>query len=309
MEKKSIEVSAMKRQRSVKTLLLSIFCTLLLVTVLCFAVCGGYTLYTSKRDLMRNNQAALDLYLNNLIHAIVDLQKFNEDVYAGNMDFLSMSLENVSPASAQGMQYTMNLQKLIQSRVGEFNGVLLFNTNQTGNYYWFGEDFLGGLVSSETAQIMRDIRSLWSSEQAPATQYWVSYIDGDTTLLMNAFQRRNLYICAMIDIGAYAQRYTDGTQANSVELAFITRDEILTNAGRAEEYGIGIEQMLSAVDEPVINQSRNILQTRFDGTYGIGICGMISLSGVWDHVRIYVVILTASLLIICALFFSMYYLL
>lgn len=299
----------MKRQRSAKTFLLFIFCVQLVATIVCFVVCGGYTLYTSQRDLMRNNQAALDIYLNSLVKCVEDLQEFNENIFAANADFLSMSLDNYSSSSVQGVQHMYNLQRLIQSQVDQFSGVLLFSTAQEETYYWFGDTFLGGIVDPKNRQIMQDIRTLWSGEHPPALQNWISYQDGDTTLLINAFKRRNLYICAMVDVGGYAQRYTDEMRQNDIELAFITRNDILTNTDHVQAYDIGIEDILDAVDGPVFNDHRNILQTRFDENVGIGLCGMISLAGVWSHLQVYVIMLVVSLVIICALFISMYQLL
>src|SRR5699024_8448803 len=103
-----------------------------------------------------------------------------------------------------------------------------------------------GLVDSKNRQIMQDVQALWSGEHEPALQNWISYQDGETTLLINAFKRRNLYICAMVDVGGYARRYTDEMRQNDIELAFITRNEILTNTDHAQAYGIGIQDMLDA---------------------------------------------------------------
>lgn len=296
----------MKRQKSVKMLLISIFCILLAVTVLCIAACGGYTLYTSEQELMRYNQAALDIYLNNLTHSMEDLQKFNEDIFANSLEFMALSLEDTSITTEQRMHFELNLRRLIQNRTGEISGILLFNATEKDNYYCFGDDFLGGMVNPATIQKMKEIRALWLSENAPVMQSWVSYSDGESTLLMNAFRRKDLYICAMVDVDAYALHYSEQMQLSEIEFALVTRDRILTNALRAKERGILLEDMLAAVEKPVFDARANILQTRFDAFTGVGLCGMISLSGVWAHLRVSVMMLTASLLILCVLFVGMY---
>lgn len=296
----------MKRKKSVKTLLISIFCILLTVTVLCFTVCSGYTLYTSGQELMRYNQAALDIHLNNLIHSMEDLQKFNEDIFASSLEFLALSQEDISITTAQRMQFELNLRRMIQNRTGEISGITLFSANQEESYYYFGEDFLGGQVNSQTIKKMKDIRALWTSQDAPPLQCWVSYSDGESTLLMNTFKRKNLYICAMVDVGAYARNYSDETQLSAIEFAFVTREHILTNTASAEKRGVLLEDMLAAAEKPVFDGRANILQTRFDEIAGVGICGMISLSGIWAHLRVYVLMLAASLLVICLLFIGMY---
>lgn len=296
----------MKRQKSVKTLLISIFCILLAVTMLCFAVCGGYTLYTSEQELMRYNRAALEIYLNNLIHSMEDLQKFNEDIFASSLEFMALSQEDPSITTTQRMQFELNLRRLIQNRTGDISGITLFSANQDDSYYCFGEDFLGGLVTAGNIKKMKDIRALWLSEDAPAMQCWVSYTDGESTLLMNTFKRKNLYICAMVDVDAYAQNYSEKAQLSTIEFAFITRDRILTNTENVEESGIALEEMLAAAEKPVFDNRANVLQTRFDEITGVGLCGIISLAGVWAHLRAAVIMLAGSLLVICALFIGMY---
>lgn len=299
----------MARKKSVKTLLVTIFCILLAVTVLCLVVCGGYTLYASEQELMRYNQAAMDIYLSNLTHTMEDLQKFNEDVYANDMDFMALSLKSGASSTALRMQFEQNLRRLIQNRTGPICGITVFSAEQQKNYYWFGDDFLGGAVNQTTIQQMKDVRTLWLSAEAPPTQRWVTGAAGDSLLLMNTFRQRDLYICAMVDLDAYARRYSAQTQLGTIEFAFLTRERILTNADAAGARGITLTQMLSATGQPLFSGPATILQTRFDDDNGIGICGMISLAGVWEHLRIYAVMLLVSLLVICALFVGMYYLL
>ena len=77
----------MKRQYSGKKLVIVIFFVMLTVAVLCLTVCGGYALYNSMQDMMTYNRVALDLYLNDLVHVMGDMQNFNEDVFANDLDF------------------------------------------------------------------------------------------------------------------------------------------------------------------------------------------------------------------------------
>ena len=184
----------MKRQYSGKKLVIVIFFVMLTVAVLCLTVCGGYALYNSMQDMMTYNRVALDLYLNDLVHVMGDMQNFNEDVFANDLDFTALSRENRFVSAAQRMQVEFNLRHIIQSRTQEITGILLFDTKQNTNYYWFGSDFLGGRVNTKTIEEMRAIRSLWLSDGAPATQRWVSYSDESCTLLMNAFRKRDLYL-------------------------------------------------------------------------------------------------------------------
>lgn len=299
----------MKHQKSVKALLLSIFCTLLAVTVFCFAVCGGYTIYTSVQELLRYNRASLDVYLNDLTYTMRELEKFNQDVYSNNLDFRALSLENPTLVGAHQIESEMNLQRLIRSRVGENTGILLFNDRQDELFFSIGEDFLGGVVTPGVSQEMQNIRTHWLSDDPPVTQCWVSYINGDTTLLMNTFKQRGVYICSMVDISAFAQRYTEAAQMDTIDISFLTREEILTNAQAVQQHSVSIEDMLSAVEDPSWHSYSCVLQTRLDNKTGVGICGIISLGGVWNHLRVYVILLTAAFLVICALFALMYHLL
>lgn len=299
----------MKRQRSGKKLVLVIFFVMLAVAVLCLTVCGGYAIYSSLQDMMTYNQAALDLYLNDLVHVMEDLQKFNEDLFANDLDFAALSLENRFVPAAQRMQVEFNLRRMIQNRTQGIAGIMLFEAKQERqamHYYWFGTNFMGGRVNAQTIGKMREIRSLWLSEEPPEEQRWVSYSDESCTLLMNAFRQRSLYLCGMVDVQAYAEMEY---RLEDIEFAFFTRDQILTNASYAEENNILPEDMFSAIDGTLFQNRAVIAQSRFNEEMGIGLCGMISLAGVWKHLRIYVIMLGASLILTCGLFVSMYHLL
>lgn len=299
----------MKRQRSGKKLVITIFFVMLAVAVLCLTVCGGYAIYSSMQDMMTYNQAALDLYLNDLVHAMEDLQSFNEDIFANDLDFAALSLENRFVSPAQRMQVEFSLRRMIQNRTQGIAGIMLFEAKpkeQGMNYYWFGTNFMGGRVNAQTAEKMHTIRSLWLSEEAPEAQRWVSYSDESCTLLMNVFRQRDLYLCVMVDVQAYA---ATENRLEDIEFAFITRNRILTNAADAKENGVVLEDMLSAVGGTLFKNRKVIVQSRFSEEMGVGLCGMISMASVWQHLRVYVIMLAASLLFTCGLFMSMYHLL
>lgn len=299
----------MRRQKSVKRLLLSIFLLMLAVTMLCLAVCGGYALYASEQDLMFYNQATLDLCLNDLAHSMKDLQSFNEDIFANDLDYLALSMEGLYTSPNQRMQLEANLHRLIRSRTQDISGMMLFSARSRKSYYWFGDDFLGGMVNGRNTQKMREIRALWLSEDAPDLQQWVSYCDGESTLMMNVSCKRDLYFCTMVDIGAYAARYHIQTRMDAIEFAFLTRESVMTNQSYVQEHDITLEDMLAAEKETFYKNNANVLQTRFDEDLGVGLCGIISLSGVWSHLRLYAMLLAGAMLVIVLLFISIYHML
>lgn len=299
----------MKHQKSVKDLLLSIFCALLVVTVLCLVACGGYTLYTSEQELLRHNQASLTVYLNELTYTLRELEKFNQDVYTNNPDFMTLSLEQPELVGAEQIESEMNLQRLIRNQVGENTGILLFGNDQEKMFFALGEDFLGGAVTPSTKQTMQRVRATWLSDESPALQCWVTYQDDGTTLLMNAFSYRGIYICSMVDVDAFAARYSENTELSDIEFAFVSQEAILTNRQAAQKYNISLQNIQEAENTPIWHSYSCVLQTGMDDATGVGICGIISLAGVWNHLRVYVILLAIALLIICILFGGMYHLL
>ena len=304
----------MKRQKSVRTILLSIFCTLLVVTVLCFAVCGGYSLYTSEQELLRHNQASLDVYLKDLSYTMQELEKFNQDITANNLDFVTLSLDYPELVGAHQIESRMNVQRLIRNRVGENTGILLFSDKDEDVFFANGTHFMdeffpSGAVSPEGIEEMQRIRSLWLSETPPPTQCWVSYVTDDTTLLMNAYAYQGVYLCALVDVDAFSRFYTENNELTAIEYAFLTQERVLTNTDFTESRGITVEEMLRAVETPVWHSATCLLQTAVNDTHGVGICGIISLGGIWNHLRVYVILLGGTFLIICLLFVSIYHLL
>ena len=59
----------MKRQFSGQQLIVYLFASMLIITLICLMVCGGYALSTTRDALLFSNETAMDVYFSDLTHA------------------------------------------------------------------------------------------------------------------------------------------------------------------------------------------------------------------------------------------------
>lgn len=297
----------MEQARSGKKLLLRIFCIMLIVTLLCLLICGQYAIYTATSELEYCNEAALELYFDGLSHTMNDLKNFNEDMYASDYNFTTLAMNRSSLTISENLHYQWNLRRLIQNRTSSITGIFIFSQESDIYYYSLGSSFLGDTITPATIRTMQQIRDYWISRGSGELQIWTPFEAQGHSLLMNTIRRKDLYICSMVDLNAYSNAYSGFDSTGHIEYTFYTKDALLTNRDYVEANNIRFEDITSATEQKTYSSfGSHILQSRFDPEIGIGLCGIISMTGLWGNLKILVIILGAVLIIICLLFLLMY---
>lgn len=295
----------MKRMRSVKRSMIRYFLILLLITLLCLIVYGFYSIWMYEQQLIFSNQAALDVYSNNLFYVLEDMMSFNQSVYSSDTDFMLLSGKADSLLDKEKIIPEYNLRKLIQNRVPQSGAIFIFNTSRSEFYYCFGSDFLGGSLTAPIMDFMNQIRQQWLDAPQSDLMRWKAYSSDNGVLLMNAYQLKDLYVCSILDLNAFISRHTKGI--DSIEYSFFTRDRILTNVDYVNQEGITLEMMQSADSNLMKNfYVGNIVQSDYDPAFGIGLSGIMSLQGIWSYSRISVILFIVALITICTLFITIY---
>jgi len=297
----------MKQARSGKKLLLRIFCIMLFVTLLCLLICGQYAIYTTTSELEYCNEAALELYFDGLNHTMNDLKDFNEDVYTSDYDFTTLAMHRNTLTISETLRCQWNLRRLIQNRNSDITGIFIFSPDEDVYYYGFGSSFLGGTITRDTVSTMQQIKDFWVSRSSAEMQIWTPFEVQGHSLLMNTICRRDLYICSMVDLNAYSNAYSGFDSTGHIEYTFYTKDALLTNREYVEANNIRFEDITTATEKKNYSSfGSHILQSRFNPELGIGLCGIISMTGLWGNLKILVIILGSVLVAICLLFFLMY---
>lgn len=297
----------MEQARSGKKLLLRIFCIMLIVTLLCLLICGQYAIYTATSELEYCNEAALELYFDGLSHTMNDLKNFNEDMYASDYNFTTLAMNRSSLTISENLHYQWNLRRLIQNQTSSITGIFIFSQESDIYYYSLGSSFLGDTITPATIRTMQQIRDYWISRGSGELQIWTPFEAQGHSLLMNTIRRKDLYICSMVDLNAYSNAYSGFDSTGHIEYTFYTKDALLTNRDYVEANNIRFEDITSATEQKTYSSfGSHILQSRFDPEIGIGLCGIISMTGLWGNLKILVIILGAVLIIICLLFLLMY---
>ena len=297
----------MKQPISGKKLLVRYFCIMLIVTLLCLLICGQYAIYTARTELEYCNRAALELFYDGLNRTMDDLQNFNEDIYANDLNFNALSSDSSTISTEQRILYQFNLRRLMQTSISDITGLFIFNAEDDFSYYCFGNAFLGGTFSKIHIQTMQEVKDYWLDQNESNMLVWIPLRLQDRTIMMNATCKRGLYICAMVDIQAYSDTYTAFDNSNHIEYVLYNNNTFLSNLDYVEVAGLKLEDINENQEEPsLINWGQHIIESRFNSSTGIGLCGIISMDGLWGNLQIFVIMLAVALVIVCLLFYFMY---
>lgn len=304
-----MEGAAMKKRYSGKRIMIRMFSAMIAVTLTCLLVCGSYALYSTQKELVFCNDAAMDVYFSGMVYTLEDLEQFCNNIYYEDTGFHVLALEPEVITEDQALLAWNNIRLMVRSRITSNTGIMVFDDRSGRTFYSFGSQFLGGLIRKETIHTMELIRSIWSGQANPEAQGWrvlVTDTAGDSVILMQARNFRNIYICAMVDVTAYSGSF-ENQDRSSITYSFLTSDQILTNKTYASEHGISLEQMLQADGDLLhVNGMRYILQTRFDEKSGLGLCSMVSTNSMWGTWWVFVILLSVAVLVICVTFWGIY---
>ena len=296
----------MRKRQSGKKLLIRLYCIMIAVTLLCFGVCGAYSLASVRQELRYCNEAALDVFFQGLQFIAEDLENFNELLYGKDSLFGLLEMQNISIEQRSAAE--MNLRQLCRSRTTACTGIYLFQRGDGFRYYSLGNSFLGGnVITAQTVQALADVRAYWEGQDSAAMQRWVLYGEDGKALLMHAVQRGSLYACAMIDLNAYVRtRLTDAAGAG-IAYAFFDENRVLTETDYVRETGLTLDDIRQADGgSRRVHGGYLVLHTRVSEELNVGLCGMISLRGVWANLRIYSALLAGTLFVIGAIFWAIY---
>ena len=297
-----------QRKRSGKKMLIRLFVVMVAVTFVCFAVCGAYALVSTQRELRYCNEAALDVFSAGLDFLAEDLEGFILNAFSDESVFSLLSTRSMNVTVDQRMMAEMNLRQLTRNRTTASTGIFLFRTDDAFRYYSKGDAFLGEQPRPDISEIMSRIRAFWEGQDPSALGRWTVYTDAGEVLMMNAMRRNDLFTCVMIDLNAYTRAYSNSSGDAAIEYVFFDRDRILTNLDAVERTGLTREDLAMVIGAGSQSGNRSVLlHTRPMGRLGVGLCGMITFSGIWVSLRVYVILLAAALLLITAIFVFIYH--
>ena len=295
----------MKKRQSVKKLLIQLFCILIATTLLCFGVCGGYSLFAMQRELGFCNEAALDAFHQGLSFIAEDLESFSELIYQKD-SLLGLPGRN-SVSVDRKLAAEMNLRQLCQSRTTAATGLYLFDQGEGFSYYCFGDTFLGGHLTPAMVKTMADIRAFWLRQEPAALRRWTVFSEGERPLLIRAEQRSGFYVCAMIDLSAYLDSRLPNADESGIAFAFFDAERVLTDTDTVRSYGLTLEDMQAAdCGSRWTDGNLLVLHSRFSEELNVGLCGMIATTGTWASLRFYFVLLVATMLAVGLILWAIY---
>jgi two-component system, sensor histidine kinase YesM len=294
-----------KKMRSAKKSLFRYFIILLLITLFCLIFYGIYSIWTYEQQMISSNQAALDVYFNNLIDVLEDLTLFNKYAYSNDMDFISLSSNTESISDSQKIVLEYDLRKSMQNRVPDTGAIMIFNESKSVNFYTFGSNYLGGSMTKENIDLMNHIREQSIVAEQNELMHWKVYSDDENVLLLNTYRLRDMYVCSILDLNAFIRTHTNNSLTN--EYVFFTEDRILTNVDYTTNEGITLERIKDSNDNLFTNfYAGNIVRSDYYDAFGIGLSGIMSLEQMWSYLQISITLFIIVILVVCILFVVIY---
>ena len=148
----------MKRQYSGQQLIFRLFTAMLVVTLLCLLICGGYALNATQESLVFSNKTAMDVYFSGVTHTLEDLEQFCDTMYAQGSCFRTLALDADSISADQMLQAQNTMRQMVRSRTTANTGIMVFDDRLTSKFFHFGSSFLGGVFQPVTVSVMQQIR-------------------------------------------------------------------------------------------------------------------------------------------------------
>lgn len=281
--------------RSVKRALNRLSTVAVCVSLFCLLLYGGYSIWTYEEQLLFCNQAALDIYTNELRYELNSLSTFNQEIYSDDSDFQLLAGNNLSDQQRLISEY--NLMRIVKSRTPSFGAILVFNATGQVHFYHFGSAMTGFALTPAHLQLTRDLRDFWVDTAPSSLMKWRVYNDGTHVLLTNAYCLNGLYICSVLDLDAFFLNSSHAQDA--LQYVVYTDGQILTNQDYLDSHHLTLDDLLHPRQDFFSTlSSRQLVQSVYLPEYGIGIGVIQSLHGIWSYSRV-------SVLFLILLFFAM----
>ncbi len=295
-----------KQRRAVpsgRKVLLNNIRILLAVTVVSLLCISVYSVWVYEKQLVYCNQAAIDLYENNLTNTLEDALLFDQSVYAANQDFRLLSIERPGIPESSRLGALKNLKQLLQSQPKAYEAVYIFNESGSVSYYYFGRDFCGNYMSAESMELMKEIREFRLNREDAGL--WELYESGGRHYLMNAYCYRTIYIMTVVDLQAFTEYYDRG--GSNVRFAIYSGSEILAGREYAERAGVSVGDMKRGEENRIrLNLEPILVRAVFHPDYGIGLAGLIPTTGIWSSLWTFLLVMGIVLAALALMFFLVY---
>lgn len=294
-----------KKVHSGKKILLRNTMILLGATIVCILTVSFYSVWTYEKQLVFCNEAAINIFSENLEEALNDALNFNQSIYANNPYFQILAIDESLISPNWRLTSIYNLKQVVGNRSREYETVMVFNESGRVFYFSSGSEFLNGVITDDSMGLLHEISEYLMSCENKKLQSWQLYKDGDDILLMNAYRYRDMYICSIIDLQAFSDIY--GGSDDSIQYVFYNKNEILTNKDYVNAKGISLERLRSSEgDDMKMSLSSNIVHSVYYPSYGIGISVLISTEGIWSYLPIFLLIIAAALTTVVVMFCIIY---
>ena len=294
-----------KKNRSGKDALRRSLIILVAGMFICFLGISVYSMWTYQKQLVYCNQAAINLYDNNLRHTFEEALSFDESIYAGNQDFRLLSIDAGRLSDREQLASMKNLRQMVSNRSGAALCTYVFNESGSLDYYHFGKGVTENYVTKELMSRTGQIKEFWLSADRSMLPSWQLIRAGDRYFLSNAYCYKNIYICTSIDLQVYADASADGDEA--VRYVLYSDEDMVANRSFADAAGLTLADLREG--EKMVTRlslEGEIVLARFYPAYGIGFAGIIATTGIWSYLRSFILLMLIAMAVLILAFILTY---
>lgn len=297
------------KMKSIKDKLLYYFILMIIGTIVCFSFYGIFSVWMYEKELSYCDEKTLDLYSNSFEYELDSLEDFLQNMTTNNNYFMLLSLKGgISIDKKIEAEYLT--REVIQSEVKDSSALFYYSKNGNEFYYRTGKQFRREIYGAELRNFMKEASQDFLAMNESDYRYWKIMDIGGKKILTNTYHSGDLYMTAMVDLDACVEEFS----GNEKEYFFYNQDQVLASSNRLLFQKIDGNKILredvSGNGEHTYHWIRkkggSIVQARFFDDYGLGLCIVSKMEGIWKLSSVAMILLVFLVIALLAFFLLVY---
>ena len=290
------------KMKSMKARLFHYFILMISATAVSFVLYGAFSIWTYEKELSYCDEKTLDLYASSFEYTVGELEEFLQNLTIDDTYFKLLSLKS-SVSVSQKIEAEYLTREMVKNEVSDSTALFYYNKDGSQYYYRVGAQFLDGLYGTDLRMFMRQASQDFLAMEGSDYQCWKIYNSGQTRILTNTYFCGDLYITAMVDLNAYIKSFSDKEKG----YLFYNDEKVLAESDgpdlqKLENNASFQKEIFDSTDHSYPWKRRiggNIVQSRVFEDYGIGLCIVSRMEGIWklSSVALILLLLLAATLL------------
>ena len=295
--------------KSIKEKLLYYFILMIFGTIVCFTFYGIFSVWMYEKELSYCDEKTLDLYSNSFEYELDGLEDFLQNMTTNNNYFMLLSLKGGIRIDKK-IEAEYLTREMIKSEVKNSSALFYYSKNGNEFYYRTGKHFCKEIYGTDLRNFMKEASQDFLTMNESDYRYWKIMDIGGKKILTNTYHSGDLYMTAMVDLDACVEEFS----GNEKEYFFYSRDQVLAPSNgllfqKIDRNKIFREDASDNTEHTyhwIRNNGGSIVQARFFDDYGLGLCIVSKMEGVWKLSSVAMILLVCLVIALLAFFLVVY---